>query len=168
MSVNIRTATEYDLMVLAGIEAECFPEAEAATEDDIRDRLHYYSDHFLIFEEDGRAVSFVDGMVTDRKDLEDIMYEDASMHDPKGKWQMIFGVNTLPEYRRRGYAGTLIRKMIELAREQGRDGLVLTCKEELIGYYSRFGFKSEGISDRSFHGGVIWCQMRMTFDKGLN
>ena len=164
MDIRIRTATEDDLTDLAGIEAECFPEAEAATEDDIRDRLHYYSDHFLILEEDGRAVSFVDGMVTDRKDLEDIMYEDASIHDPKGKWQMIFGVNTIPGYRKKGYAGTLIRKMIELAREQGREGLVLTCKDELVSYYSGFGFVSEGRSDKSCHGGVLWNQMRLRFD----
>ena len=72
----------------------------------------------LLFIED-RLVSFVDGMVTDAPDLEDIMYEDASLHDPEGKWQMIFGVNTIPSCRRKGYAGMLIRKLTDMAREQG-------------------------------------------------
>ena len=160
----IRTATIEDLEAVASVEARCFPEAEAATEDEFRERLMSYGDHFLLLFEDDKLISFVDGMVTDIPDLEDIMYEDASMHDPNGKWQMIFGVNTIPGYRRHGYAGNLIRKMIDLAREQGRDGLVLTCKDELVSYYSRFGFVSEGRSDKSCHGGVLWNQMRLRFD----
>lgn len=52
----------------------------------------------------GTLIAFVDGMVTDRADLTDDLYADASLHDAHGAWQMIFGVNTLPDYRRHGYA----------------------------------------------------------------
>ena len=162
--MHIRTAVIEDLDAVASVEAQCFPEAEAATAEEFRERLIAYGDHFLLLFIGDELVSFVDGMVTDREDLEDIMYEDASIHDPNGKWQMIFGVNTIPGYRKKGYAGTLIRKMIELAREQGREGLVLTCKDELVSYYSGFGFVSEGRSDKSCHGGVLWNQMRLRFD----
>ena len=75
---------------------------------------------------------------------------------------MIFGVNTLPEYRRNGCAGTLINKCINDAKAQGRKGVVLTCKDALIPYYSKFGFVNEGIS-KSVHGNVKWNQMRITF-----
>ena len=102
-------------------------------------------------------------MITDEPDLRDEMYEDASMHDPNGKWQMIFGVNTHPDYQKQGYAGILIRKMIEKARNEGRRGVVLTCKDRLVHYYAGFGFVNEGISDKSSHGGVPWNQMRITF-----
>lgn len=85
-----------------------------------------------------------------------LMYED-------GAWQMIFGVNTLPDYRRHGYAGKLIRCAIDEARQQGRKGLVLTCKEKLIPYYAKFGFSDEGVSDKSTHGNVVWHQMRLVF-----
>lgn len=109
-----------------------------------------------------RLIAFVDGMATDQKDLTDKMYEKASMHDEKGSWQMVFGVNTIPSYRRKGYAGELIRRAIEDARAQGRKGLVLTCKDRLIPYYSKFGFVLEGVSE-SVHGNVVWNQMRLTF-----
>ena len=160
----IRTAAIDDLNAIAEVEALCFPSAEAASSEDFRKRLEAYPEHFVLLFIEDRLVSFVDGMVTDAPDLEDIMYEDASLHDPEGKWQMIFGVNTIPSCRRKGYAGMLIRKLIDTAREQGREGLVLTCKEELISYYSKFGFVNEGLSSSS-HGGVIWYQMRLTFDK---
>ena len=101
-------------------------------------------------------------MVTDQADLTDEMYSDASMHDPEGGWQMIFGVDTIPEYRRQGCAEKLLRQAIADAKEQGRKGLVLTCKERLVPYYAKFGFVDEGVSE-SEHGNALWYQMRLTF-----
>ena len=98
--MHIRTASLADAAALAAVEAACFPPAEAATAAEITDRLAYYADHFWILEEDdGTVVSFVDGMTTDEPTLRDEMYEDAALHDKDGTWQMIFGVNTLPAYR---------------------------------------------------------------------
>ncbi len=91
------------------------------------------------------------------------MYADASMHNEDGAWQMIFGVNTIPSCRKKGYAGMLIERAIEDARKQGRKGLVLTCKDKLVHYYAKFGFVNEGVSENSTHGGVVWNQMRLTF-----
>ena len=92
----------------------------------------------------------------------DEMYEKAELHEEGGAWQMIFGVSTLPAYRRNGYAEKLIRYVINDARAQDRTGIVLTCKEPLIHYYEKFGFQKEGISE-SVHGGATWYQMRLTF-----
>ena len=75
---------------------------------------------------------------------------------------MIFGLNTLPEYRNRGVGGKLIGAFINLAREEKRKGVILTCKEEKIHYYAKFGFVSEGVSG-STHGNVVWYQMRLSF-----
>ena len=110
-----------------------------------------------------RLIAFVDGFVTDEPDLTDEMYAKADMHNENGAWQMIFGVNTLPEYRRHGYAGQLIEYAIRCAREQRRKGVVLTCKDRLVHFYAKFGFQDEGVSEKSVHGGVVWHQMRLTF-----
>ena len=161
-NLQIRTATAADARAVAAVEAACFPPAEAATAEQLAERIRFYGDHFWLLWREGRLVAFVDGMTTDRADLADEMYADASMHDERGAWQMIFGVNTLPEHRRRGYAAMLIKRAIADARAQGRRGLVLTCKDALVPYYAKFGFVSEGTSD-SAHGGVQWNQMRLTF-----
>lgn len=159
----IRKATMNDLDAISEVESECFPAAEAATKEEFRERLESYADHFLLMFDGEKLAAFIDGFVTDEPDLTDEMYENAAMHNESGKWQMIFGVNTLPEYRRRGFAGTLIREMIAEARRQGRDGLVLTCKDRLVHYYAKFGFLNEGVSEKSTHGGAVWNQMRLTF-----
>ena len=98
--------------------------------------------------------------MTDEPDLLDEMYDRADMHNESGRWQMVFGVNTIPEYRGHGYAGELIQRAIDDAKAQGRAGIVLTCKDKLVDYYSKFGFVNEGMSDKSRHGGVELYQMR--------
>lgn len=161
--MEIRTATMADLDMIAVVEAECFPAAEAATKEEFAERIQYYGEHFwLLFDED-KLVAFVDGFVTNEADLTDEMYAKASMHEEDGEWQMIFGVNTIPAYRKRGLAGKLIERAIEDAREQGRKGLVLTCKDHLVHYYAKFGFENEGVSENSTHGNATWNQMRLTF-----
>lgn len=160
--MELRTGTMADLAAVAAVEAACFPAAEAATPAELEQRLRYYGDHFWLAVEDGRLIGFVDGMVTDRAELTDDLYAQAALHDENGAWQMIFGVNTLPEHRRRGVAEALLRRAIDDARAQGRRGLVLTCKDALVHYYARLGFVSEGVSV-STHGGAVWYQMRLTF-----
>ena len=161
--MNIRHATIKDLDAITAVEAECFPAAEAATYESIKGRLEVFADHFWLLEdEDGAIVSFVDGLVTDEPTLRDEMYSDASFHNEKGAWQMIFGVNTLPSHRRQGLAEQVLRRAIDDARAQGRKGCVLTCKDKLIHYYGKLGFVNEGVSE-SVHGGVVWYDMRLTF-----
>lgn len=169
--MNIRYATMADLDDIASVESECFPVLEAATKEEFEQRIKYYGNHFWLMFDEGKLIAFVDGFVTDEADLTDEMYENASMHNENGAWQMIFGVNTRPEYRRCGYAKELIKKAILDAREQNRKGLVLTCKESLVPYYSKFGFVDEGITDKSTHGNVLWHQMRLDFklrNNGVN
>ena len=160
--MEIRTATIYDLNAITALEAVCFPPAEAASKESFRTRLEAFGDHFWLMYDGDNLVSMVNGMVTDLPDLVDEMFHDAGMHDPKGKWQMIFGVDTHPDYQRRGCAEQVLRRAITDSKKQGRAGLVLTCKDALVHYYAKFGFQMEGLSS-SEHGGAVWYQMRLTF-----
>ena len=160
--MEIRKGTMDDLARVTAVEAECFPAAEAASEESFRERLSAFADHFWLLMDGDRLVSFVNGMVSDEADLTDAMYANAWMHRPDGRWQMIFGVNTVPAYRRQGCAERVLRRVIEEARTEGRLGLVLTCKTHMLHYYAKFGFVNEGLSE-SDHGGAQWYQMRLRF-----
>ena len=160
--MKIRRATIDDLDRITEVEALCFPPAEAASKASFEGRLTVFPNHFWVSEVDNEIVGFVNGFVTDEEDLTDEMFADANMHDENGAWQMIFGVDTIPEYQRRGFAEQVLNKVIDVAREEGRKGLVLTCKEHMLHYYAKFGFINEGVSG-SEHGGALWYQMRITF-----
>ena len=158
----IRTAQLSDLDSIAQVEAACFPQAEAATSEQFAGRLAHYASHFWLMFDSEKLIAFVDGFVTDDDTLTDDMYANPELHSEPGQWQMIFGVDTLPEYRRQGFASELMRRAISDSREQGRLGVVLTCKAELVSWYEKLGFVNEGVSE-SIHGGAVWYQMRLVF-----
>ena len=114
--MTIRYAVPADVPALSAVEAECFPPAEAATAAEFAERVAHYGNHFWLMYDGDKLISFVDGFVTDDADLTDEMYENAAMHSENGAWQMIFCVNTLPAYRRHGYAGELLQKAIADAK----------------------------------------------------
>ena len=139
---------------------ETVPPDEAEMRSRIVEHLKAYP--YLVMEEDGRIVAFVNGMATDEPTIRDEMFADASLHNEQGAWQAIFGVNTLPEYRRQGRAARLLQQAAADAKAQGRKGCILTCKDRLVHYYASLGYFSEGVSD-SVHGGAVWYDMRLTF-----
>ena len=157
MELNIRSATIADLDAVNLVESSTFPPAEACTYDTFRYRLTAYPERFLVAELDGKVVGIINGCTTDEPLICDELFE-AGGHDPKGANQMIFGLGVLPEYQHRGIAAKLMAALIDLSRKEGRKTVVLTCKEHLIHYYSRFGFENRGVSG-SVHGGAVWYDM---------
>ena len=162
MEVLIRNAKREEAALLAQIEAECFPAAEAAGKQDIEARMDVFEDCFFVAETNGKIVGFINGAVAKEASLPDQMYHDASLHDPNGAYQTVFGLDVLPAYRRNGIAGRLLERMIHHARECQRKGVVLTCKDHLVHYYAGFGFKHCGVAD-STHGGAKWNEMKLLF-----
>lgn len=160
--MQIRHAQMSDLDRLAAIEAASYPAAEGASRESLAGRLAAYPELFWLLEEEGEVRAFVNGFATDTPDLTDEMYDRPSLYDPAGAWQMIFSVVTAPEWRGQGCASALLTQMLADARAAGRKGVVLTCKQALLPFYSRFGFVDEGVSG-STHGGVVWHQMRIVF-----
>lgn len=162
MEIIIRKVKAEDLDAVVNVEAECFPEAEAATRLSLKNRIKTFPDSFYVAEIDGRIIGFVNGCVTNSKTIYDELFSDSSLHDSNGFYQAIFGLDVIPEYRNQGIAAKLMDHLIEATRKQGRKGLILTCKEHLIHYYSKFGFCNLGVSD-STHGGAVWYDMILEF-----
>lgn len=160
--MEIRTAGPSDSAAVAAVERKCFPKSLAATERDFQARLRVYPNHFWLLEDGGRLVGFIDGIATNENTIRDVLYRDARLHDEKGRWQAIFGVTVLPEYRGRGCAAKIMERVISDAKAQGRRGCILTCEDRLIPYYEKFGYVNLGIS-KSVCGGVVWYDMRLTF-----
>ena len=144
-NINIKThikiiqASPADLDAVTAVEAVCFPAAEAAGRQSFAHRLAAFPESFFLAVHNG------------------------SLHDPKGAYQSIFGLDVLPEYRNCGIAALLMEHMIGDARAKGRRGLILTCKDRLIHYYEKFGYKNMGVS-ASVHGGAVWYDMLLEFE----
>jgi ribosomal protein S18 acetylase RimI-like enzyme len=156
--LEIRKARLSDLDEITALEALCFPQAEAAARESFLQRLQTFPDSFFVAETEKGIIGFVNGCVTDDKVISDEMFASASCHNPSGSYQAIFGLDVHPDFRRQGIAAELMDHMISTARNAGRKGLILTCKEGLISYYESFGYVNAGVS-KSNHGGAKWYDM---------
>lgn len=163
LPMKTRFVTLEDLDVVTAVEAACFPKAEAAKREELEQRILTYPSHFWVLEEDdSNLIGFINGMATDSRTISDEMFEHASLHRENGAYQTVFGLDVLPEYRNRGCAAQLMKALIQDAKEHGRKGCILTCKERLLHYYNKFGYQNLGIS-ASVHGGAIWYDMVLEF-----
>lgn len=156
--MEIRQATREELDQIIEIESICFPPSEAASAEEFQKRFDVFGENFIVALDGEKVVGFINGCVTDRPELPDELYHDASLHNPDGKYQTVFGLDVLPEFQRRGIAGKLIEYFVEMTKERGKKGIILTCKDHLVHYYAKFGFEHQGVSASS-HGGAKWNDM---------
>lgn len=162
MKVNIRNVTIKDLGPVTKVEASCFPKAEAATNDSLKKRIKTFPECFFIAEVEGEIIGFINGCRINGTTIYDDLFIDTSLHIADGAYQTIFGLDVIAEYRKQGIAGKLLGQMITAAKKDGCKGVILTCKEKLIKYYTKFGFINRGISE-SEHGGATWYDMILEF-----
>ena len=158
----IRPALADDVTKVAYIEEKCFPKSEAATLKSFLERFMAFPECFLVAEIDGKVVGHINGCVTNYDKLIDALYHNSSLHEPDGPWQTVFGIAVLPEYQHQGIARALMEHFKENAKMRGKQGILLTCKDEKIGFYESLGFTYDGVSASS-HGGARWNDMIFKF-----
>ena len=163
MDYTIRNVKIEDLDQVTEVEALCFPAAEAAVEASFRQRIETFPDSFFVAEdENGRIIGFINGCVTDERTIRDEMFEDSGLHRPEGLYQSVFGLDVIPEFRRQGVAADLMNRLMQEAKARGKKGMILNCKDRLIHYYEKFGYRNLGLS-ASVHGGAVWYDMLLEF-----
>ena len=163
MDYTIRNVKIEDLDQVTEVEALCFPAAEAAVEASFRQRIETFPDSFFVAEdENGRIIGFINGCVTDERTIRDEMFEDSGLHHTAGLYQSVFGLDVIPEFRRQGVAADLMNRLMQEAKARGKKGMILTCKDRLIHYYEKFGYRNLGLS-ASVHGGAVWYDMLLEF-----
>ncbi len=163
-TINIRPAVPEDVVKIAQVEEKCFPPAEAASLKSFLERFMAFPECFWVAEtkEDGKVIGHVNGCITSYPRIIDALYHNTALHEPDGPWQAVFGIAVLPEFQRRKIASALMNQLKKDAKERGRKGIILTCKEEKLGFYEGLGFKNEGVSE-SVHGGAKWYDMVLEF-----
>lgn len=162
--MRIIKAKKEHLEKIIEIESICFPPLEAASKQQFEERYKVFHNHFIVAIVDEEVIGFMNGAVTDQPILPDELYHDAYLHNEAGDYQTVFGIAVLPEYQHQGVAGEMMRYFIELAKLEKRKGIVLTCKDRLVGFYEKFGYQRLGVSD-SCHGGAKWNDMLLLFEK---
>lgn len=143
------------------IEQICFPPHEACSEKHIKERIAAAAEFFLVAEDrqSGKIAGFLNGIATNEARFRDEFFTDIRLHDADGAHIMVLGLDVLPEYRMQGLGRALVSEYLRKEQEKGRKMVVLTCLEEKVGMYQKFGFTDLGMS-ASVWGGEAWHEMR--------
>lgn len=160
MEIVIRPAEAKDLEKIVYIESCCFPAAEAATYNSLKERLAAFKQSFLVAEKDNELLGFINGCITEQQKITDELFESTKLHDEAAPCQMIFGLAVHPDAQHRGIASLLMEAFIVQARKGKRERITLTCKEQMLSFYEKFGYQDEGKS-ASVHGGACWYDMTL-------
>ena len=154
----IRQAQLQDLARIMDIERAGFTKAEAASERSMAERIEKINDTFFVVEQDGEVRAFCVGNVMQQRYITDDLFETLSPNAKTGGHQSVLSIAVDPAHRGKGYGTQLLARIEQVARENERETVTLTCKEPLIRYYEQHGYINEGPST-STHGGEAWFNL---------
>ena len=156
--ISLRNVQPSDLEQLTLIENEGFSIEEAATKAAFIERIQLIPDTFIVAEKEGAILGYINGPIIDQPYITDNLFEKIKENPKRGGYQSILGLAVAKRARKQGIAKGLIEKIEELSKVNERKGITLTCKQELVSFYEKYGFVNHGISE-SQHGGVTWYNM---------
>lgn len=142
------------------IEQICFPPNEACSPKAMTERIAKVPQLFLVAvdKSTGKLAGFLNGVATDEEKFRDEFFTDIDLCDENGKNVMLLGLDVLPEYRGQGLARELVHRYSRREKANGRKKLFLTCLEQKVEMYKKFGLQDLGIAD-SIWGGEEWHEM---------
>ena len=159
---EFRTVRPEETAETANVEVVCFPPNEAAAYKDMEERILTAPDLFIVAIDraTGKMAGFLNGLATNEEAFRDEFFTDASLHNPQGKNVMLLGLDVMPDYRMQGLARELVRYYAKREQERGRKKLLLTCLDNKVEMYKKFGFTDLGMS-ASVWGGEAWHEMEI-------
>lgn len=142
------------------IEQICFSPNEACSYEHMAARIKKAPELFWVAvdKDTGKLAGFLNGLATNQEHLTDDFFTDAQKHEPEGSNIMLLGLDVLPEYRGQGLARKLVEEYLEKERKKNRKKIILTCVEEKVKMYEKFGFQDLGIGVSNW-GGEQWHEM---------
>ena len=96
--------------------------------------------------------------IRNEEKFRDEFFTDIDLCDENGKNVMLLGLDVLPEYRGQGLARELVYRYSQREKANGRKKLFLTCLEQKVEMYKKFGLQDLGIADSTW-GGEEWHEM---------
>ena len=129
------------------IEQICFPPNEACSPKSLT-----------------KLAAFLNGVPTDEEAFRDEFFTDISLSNPEGKNIMLLGLDVRPEYRMQGLGRELVSRYCQREAQKGRKKLFLTCLDEKVKMYEKFGFTDLGQANSTW-GGEAWHAMSIKIEK---
>jgi len=157
---QFRTPTAADAERCYAIEIGAYEGDEAATLEKIRTRIAQYPQGFLVLENAGEIVGFINSGCAHEVVMSDEAFKELVGHDPAAPNVVIMSVVVDPAHQGKGYAKRLMEEFILRMKAAGKLTIHLMCKEQHVALYQKLGYQYVKPSP-SDHGGMAWHEMVM-------
>lgn len=159
-TLTFRNAAPADVARCYQIEITAYEGDEAATEAKIATRIARYPQGFLIMEQAGRIIGFINSGCAQIVEMSDEPFKELIGHDATAPNVVIMSVVIDPAEQGKGYATQLMQAFVERQRQMHKQTIHLMCKERHVELYRRMGYRYIQPS-ASDHGGMAWHEMLM-------
>ncbi|MDR5758747.1 GNAT family N-acetyltransferase [Caballeronia sp. LZ035] len=158
---SFRQATPTDIDRCYEIETSAYEGDEAATREKIATRIGQYPQGFIVMEQDGRVIGFINGGCAHDVVMSDEAFKELIGHDPAAPNVVIMSVVIDPACQGHGHASLMMRTFVAHMTAMGKKTIHLMCKDRHVALYERLGYRYVRPSS-SDHGGMAWHEMVMT------
>ena len=159
-TLTLRNALPTDAARCFHIETTAYEGDEAATLEKIATRIAQYPEGFLILEEDGAVVGFINSGCAHEVVMSDEAFKELVCHDVEAPNVVIMSVVVDPAHQGKGYAKRLMTAFVQRMGTLGKQTIHLMCKQQHVPLYTRMGYTYVRPSP-SDHGGMAWHEMVM-------
>ena len=159
-TLTLRNALHTDAARCFHIETTAYEGDEAATLEKIATRIAQYPEGFLILEEDGAVVGFINSGCAHEVVMSDEAFKELVGHDAEAPNVVIMSVVVDPAHQGKGYAKRLMTAFVQRMGTLGKQTIHLMCKQQHVPLYTRMGYTYVRPSP-SDHGGMAWHEMVM-------
>ena len=156
---KLRLAVSSDFERILELEHKCFGENEMVSKNGLKWRMDNFPEHTMVIEENNKVVAYISYIFSNEFCVDDRYFSDEVADSKIGKYCIIIGVATDPEYQKKGYSAKLIKEFLKSVNKP----IILTCHEYLIDFYKHFGFKLVNVASSSFNG-ATWYNMTYNTD----
>lgn len=160
-TLTLRNALPTDAARCFEIETSAYEGDEAATLEKITTRIAQYPEGFLILEEDGAVVGFINSGCAHEVVMSDEAFKELVGHVAEAPNVVIMSVVVDPAHQGRGYAKRLMTEFVQRMQAMGKRTLHLMCKAQHVPLYRAMGYTYVRPSP-SDHGGMAWHEMVKT------
>jgi ribosomal protein S18 acetylase RimI-like enzyme len=141
--LKIRNANPKDLPAMLKLHQAVIEKHNDTDKKNFAAALQKYPNHIWLLERDGTLVSMVLGPAGDEEAISSPRIGKLQQN-AQGDWQYLYGAETHPDFRAKGYASILLKEVIKNCKDDGRTGITVLTLPKDEPFYAKLGFqKSE-------------------------
>ena len=159
-TLSFRNAAPSDASRCYQIESCAYEGDEAAPLEKIATRIAQYPQGFLILEDGGEVIGFINSGCAHEVVMSDEAFKELVGHSAEAPNVVIMSVVLDPAQQGKGHSTRMMDEFVQRMRALDKKTIHLMCKERHVALYERMGYRYVQPSP-SDHGGMAWHEMVM-------